>query len=307
MKALSKGRNSLVNKHENFGLVFLIPWMIGFAVFFLFPFLWSVILSFQKVEFLQTGGFSTTFIGFENYITALTRDEKFLPLATGSIIDLFIDVPVCLVFSFFVAVLLRQKFFGNAIAKAVFFLPVILGTGVFLSVQADTSAVSGMALDASMEEGVASMSALQGFNIINLLQEIGIPKTITEYIAGPVDEIYNVISLSGVQIFIFLAGLNSIPAAVYEAAYIEGASGWVAFWKITFPMVSPVIIVNVVYSLIDNFTMSTNQTMTYIFDTAFSNFDYGLSNAMAWLYCLVLAILVGLSMLFISKKVVYQS
>ncbi|MBR2338933.1 MAG: sugar ABC transporter permease [Clostridia bacterium] len=302
-----KPKKSLVRRHDNFGFVFLIPWMIGFTVFFLYPFLRSVLLSVQKVEFLPGGGFSTTFVGIENYITALTRDEKFLPLAAGSVLDLFINVPVCLVFSFFVAVLLRQKFFGNALVKAVFFLPVILGTGVFLSVQTETAAVSGMSLDSAMEEGVASLETLQSMNILNLLQDIGIPASITEYIAGPVEQIYSVISLSGVQIFIFLAGLNSIPPSVYEAAYIEGASGWVAFWKITFPMVSPIIIVNVVYSLIDNFTMSTNETMGYIFDAAFSNFDYGLSNAMAWLYCLVLAIFVGLSVALISKKVVYQS
>ena len=129
----------------------------------------------------------------------------------------------------------------------------------------------------------------------------------TEYITGPVDRIYSVISLSGVQIFIFLAGLNGISPSVYEAAYIEGASGWVAFWKITFPMVSPIIVVNVVYSLIDNFTMSTNETMTYIFDTAFSTFDYGLSGAMAWIYCAVLALVVGAAMLLISRRVVYQN
>ena len=148
---------ALSKNHDNFGLVFLIPWLIGFTMFFLYPFLRSVLLSVQKVEFLQGGGFSTTFVGLENYITALTRDEEFLPLAAGSVLELFINVPVCLVFSFFVAVLLRQKFRGNAIAKAIFFLPVILGTGVFLSVQTDTSAVSGMAVDATMQEGVASM------------------------------------------------------------------------------------------------------------------------------------------------------
>ena len=276
-------------------------------MFFLYPFLRAVLLSLQKVTFLSDGGFSTAFIGVDNYLVALTKDEKFLPLAAGSILDLFINVPVCLIFSFFVAVLLRQKFRGNSLVKAIFFLPVILGTGVFLSVQTDTSAVSGMALDSAMQEGIGSMQMLQSMNLVNILQDIGIPASVTEYITGPVDRIYNVISLSGVQIFIFLAGLNAISPSVYEAAYIEGASGWVAFWKITFPMVSPVIVVNVVYSLIDNFTMSTNETMTYIFDTAFSNFDYGLSSAMAWLYCLVLAIIVGIAMLVISKRVVYQS
>lgn len=306
MKKTDKS-GSLLRRRDSFGLVFLTPWLIGFLMFFLYPFLRAVLLSLQKVTFLSDGGFSTAFIGVDNYLVALTKDEKFLPLAAGSILDLFINVPVCLIFSFFVAVLLRQKFRGNSLVKAIFFLPVILGTGVFLSVQTDTSAVSGMALDSAMQEGIGSMQMLQSMKLVNILQDIGIPASVTEYITGPVDRIYNVISLSGVQIFIFLAGLNAISPSVYEAAYIEGASGWVAFWKITFPMVSPVIVVNVVYSLIDNFTMSTNETMTYIFDTAFSNFDYGLSSAMAWLYCLVLAIIVGIAMLVISKRVVYQS
>ena len=306
MKKTDKS-GSLLRRRDSFGLVFLTPWLIGFLMFFLYPFLRAVLLSLQKVTFLSDGGFSNAFIGVDNYLVALTKDEKFLPLAAGSILDLFINVPVCLIFSFFVAVLLRQKFRGNSLVKAIFFLPVILGTGVFLSVQTDTSAVSGMALDSAMQEGIGSMQMLQSMNLVNILQDIGIPASVTEYITGPVDRIYNVISLSGVQIFIFLAGLNAISPSVYEAAYIEGASGWVAFWKITFPMVSPVIVVNVVYSLIDNFTMSTNETMTYIFDTAFSNFDYGLSSAMAWLYCLVLAIIVGIAMLVISKRVVYQS
>lgn len=306
MKKTDKS-GSLLRRRDSFGLVFLTPWLIGFLMFFLYPFLRAVLLSLQKVTFLSDGGFSTAFIGVDNYLVALTKDEKFLPLAAGSILDLFINVPVCLIFSFFVAVLLRQKFRGNSLVKAIFFLPVILGTGVFLSVQTDTSAVSGMALDSAMQEGIGSMQMLQSMNLVNILQDIGIPASVTEYITGPVDRIYNVISLSGVQIFIFLAGLNAISPSVYEAAYIEGASGWVAFWKITFPMVSPVIVVNVVYSLIDNYTMSTNETMTYIFDTAFSNFDYGLSSAMAWLYCLVLAIIVGIAMLVISKRVVYQS
>ena len=282
MKKTDKS-GSLLRRRDSFGLVFLTPWLIGFLMFFLYPFLRAVLLSLQKVTFLSDGGFSTAFIGVDNYLVALTKDEKFLPLAAGSILDLFINVPVCLIFSFFVAVLLRQKFRGNSLVKAIFFLPVILGTGVFLSVQTDTSAVSGMALDSAMQEGIGSMQMLQSMNLVNILQDIGIPASVTEYITGPVDRIYNVISLSGVQIFIFLAGLNAISPTVYEAAYIEGASGWVAFWKITFPMVSPVIVVNVVYSLIDNFTMSTNETMTYIFDTAFSNFDYGLSSAMALL------------------------
>lgn len=304
---MKKTKTNLLRRRDAFGLVFMIPWIIGFLMFFLYPFIHSVILSFQKVTFLPGGGFATDFVGIENYTTALAKDQFFLQYAASSLAQLFINVPVCLVFSFFVAVLLRQKFRGNFIVKAIFFLPVILGTGVFLSVQTNTAGVSGMALEGAMEEGVNSMGMLQSVNIVNILQDIGIPEDLTKYITGPVDSIYNVISLSGVQIFIFLAGLNAISPSVYEAAYIEGASGWVAFWKITFPMVSPVIVVNVVYSLIDNFTMSTNETMNYIFDMAFEQFNYGVSSAMSWIYCVVLAILVGAAVLLISKKVVYQA
>ena len=302
-----KRSGSLLRRRDSFGLVFMIPWIVGFLMFFLYPFLRSVLLSLQKVTFLPGGGFSAEWVGLQNYITALTKDQNFLPMAAGSLVDLLVNVPVCLVFSFFVAVLLRQKFFGNAAVKAIFFLPVILGTGVFLSVQTNNAAVGNAAIDSAIQEGAGAMTMLQSMNIVKILQDIGVPSAVTAYITGPVGRIYSVISLSGVQIFIFLAGLNGISPSVYEAAYIEGASGWVAFWKITFPMVSPIIVVNVVYSLIDNFTMSTNETMTYIFDTAFSTFDYGLSGAMAWIYCAVLALVVGAAMLLISRRVVYQN
>ena len=296
-----------LNKREYFGFVFAAPWLIGFLLFFIYPFVDSLILSFQKVLFDQgqAGGFSSQFLGWGNYITAVTKDEKYIPLVLESVVNMLINVPVCLVLSFFIAVLLNQKFRGNYIVKAFFFLPVILGTGVFLQAQMSVSSVQGLALNSAMNEGVDSMKAIQGFNIAKLLQDIGVPGDFVGYISAPVARIYSVITMSGVQIFIFLAGLNSINPSVYEAAYIEGASGWESFWKITFPMVSPVIIVNVVYSIIDSFTAAGNSIMQYLYDMAFTGFDYGLSSAMSWIYCLILAIVVGLSVFLISRKTVY--
>ncbi len=298
-----KVSSSLNKRRDAFGWVFMIPWVIGFLLFFLYPFLHSIILSFQKINFLQGGGYGSSFIGVENYVSALTKDENFIPTVAESLLNLLIDVPVCLVFAFFVAVLLNQKFHGNFIAKTIFFLPVILGTGVFLSIQTSTSAVSGMAVDSAMNEGTGSMQMLQSMNIVSILNDIGIPAEITGYITKPVDRIYSIITMSSVQIFLFLTGLKSISPSLYEAAHVEGASGWVAFWKITFPMVSPIIVVNVVYSLIDNFTMSSNKAMEYIYDMAFKEFDYGLSNAMAWLYCSILTIIVGITVTVINKRV----
>ncbi len=297
--------DKLTRKRNMFGLVFLIPWLVGFLLFFCYPLVHSAVISFQKVSFLPGGGLSAQWVGFENFISALTRDENFIRYAAQSLLDLVINVPVCLVFSFFVAVLLHQKFHGNFIVKSIFFLPVILGTGLFLSVNeqfANDTAVQG-----AMEEGANSLGFLQSMNIVELLNDIGIPSNVTEYITGPVDRIYSVISMSSIQIFVFLAGLNSINSSLYEAAYVEGANGWTSFWKITFPLVSPVMVINVVYSLIDNFTMSTNVTMNYAWDVSFQNFDLGLAGAMMWLYCLTLAVIVGAAVFLISKRVVYQS
>lgn len=299
------GSDKLVRKRNLFGLVFLIPWLIGFLLFFCGPLVRAAAISFQKVTFLPGGGFSTQWVGLGNYISALTRDENFIRYASQSLLDLLVDVPVCLVFSFFVAVLLHQKFHGNFIVKAIFFLPVILGTGLFLSVNAQFS--SDAAIQGAMEEGVNSLGFLKSMSIVTMLNDIGIPPSLTDYITGPVDRIYSVISMSSIQIFVFLAGLNAISPSLYEAAYVEGANGWTSFWKITFPLVSPVMIVNVVYSLIDNFTMSTNVTMNYAWNVSFKIFDLGLAGAMMWLYCLVLALIVGAAVLLLSKRVVYQS
>lgn len=298
------GGGKLVRRRNLFGLVFLIPWLIGAILFFGYPLLYSLWVSFQEVTFLRGGGLATAYVGFANYIDALTKDENFIRYASSTLLSLAVDVPVCLVFSFFVAVLLHQKFHGNFIAKAIFFLPVILGTGLFLSI---TSSGQYGSVQSTVEDGITSTGLFQSVNLANVLEDIGVPDNLTAYITGPVDQIYNVISQSGIQIFVFLAGLNAINASLYEAAYVEGANGWTAFWKITFPMVSPVIIINVVYSLIDNYTKSNNATMNYAWSVAFSSFNFGLANAMLWFYCLVLAIVVSVVFLIISKRVVYQS
>lgn len=119
------------------------------------------------------------------------------------------------------------------------------------------------------------------------------------------DRIYEIVSASGVQILVFLAGLQSISPSLFEASNIEGATGWENFWKITFPMVSPLILVNTVYSIIDSLTNSSNVVMGMIRDTAFASNDFGLSSAMAWLYFLAILAIVGIVVKLVSKVVFY--
>jgi len=134
--------------------------------------------------------------------------------------------------------------------------------------------------------------------------EVGVSETIVLYLTGAVDRIYQIISESGVQILIFLAGIQTISPQLYEASKIEGATGYEAFWKITFPMVSPLILVNVVYTIIDSF--SRNAMTDLIISTGFDNFDFGLSSAMAWIYFAVVMLILLITTYFVSKRVFYQ-
>lgn len=255
---------------------------------------------------LKPAGYVMTFNGLHNYTSALTEDAYFSKYMVQSVVDLLINVPIIMVFGFFAAVLLKQKFHGNAIVKVIFFLPVILGAGVFLSYQGDSMKIQNVTIEAAKQEGISAMQLLHSINITTILQNIGIPQAAVDYIVKPVNRIYSVISQSGVQTFIFLAALNSISPSIYEASYMEGASGWETFWKITFPMVSPMILVNFVYTIVDTFTASNNVTMNYISGIAFSQFDFGLSSAMSWIFCMVLVASIMIVSYFVSKRVFYN-
>lgn len=296
---------TLTGRRRYHGFLFVLPWFIGFLLFFLYPLGHSFIMSLNKID-LKPTGYEMNFSGLTNFTTALTEDAYFSKYMVQSVVDLIINVPIVMVFSFFAAVLLKQKFHGNTIVKVIFFLPVILGAGVFLSYQGDAMGVQNVTIEAAKEEGVASIGLLQSFDITTVLHNIGLSDMMISYIVEPIGRIYSVISQSGVQIFIFLAALNSIAPSLYEASYMEGASGWETFWKITFPMVSPMILVNFVYSIVDTFTAANNVTMNYIKDMAFANFDMGLSSAMSWIFCFILIAIIGIVSYFVSKRVFYN-
>lgn len=297
---------TLVQKKSIHGLLFISPWIIGFLLFFLYPIIHSLTLSVNKIK-MQPTGYEKEYLGIKNYVDALTVDPQFIRHLYSAITNMLIDVPIVLVFSFFVAVLLKKKFIGSSLAKAVFFLPVILGSGVFLMYQSQLAGVQNVTIEAAKQEGTQAIQILQSINIEKYILEMGISPEMMNYITGPIDKIYSVISASGVQIFIFLAGLHSIPPQIFEACYIEGATGWETFWKITFPMISPLILVNTIYSIVDSFTSFKNVPMNYLYQMAFDKFEFGLSAAMSWIYFAVLAAILGMTGYMISKKVFYHT
>lgn len=294
-------RLGLTQKRAMMGYLFVLPFIIGLLVFFMYPIVQSIVFSLNKLEVTE-GGYTLTSVGIENYRRALFVHANYNRNLIEAITNMATNTPLIIIFSFFAASLLNQKFKGRSIARAMFFLPVILTSGVLLTID------SGDLLQSSL--GTTQIDNTQGafraVELARLLLQSRLNPRFIDYIVSAVNRIYEIVSSSGVQILIFLAGLQSISPSLFEASNIEGATGWENFWKITFPMVSPLILVNTVYSVIDALTNSNNTVITLIRDTAFFYNEYGFSAAMAWIYFAAVMAVVGVIIWIISKFVFYQ-
>ncbi len=303
IKRNGKWHLSLTGKEAMAGILFIMPFLIGFFGIFLPMIVESIHFSFSNMEVSSTGYTLTKAAdnGLEHYLRALTIDPDFnLDLLKG-IGQMVVQVPLVIIFSFFAATLINQKFHGSAIARSIFFFPVILTSGVILGLEN-----SDLLVQTLSNTGVSADEAQSMFNIaIFLSKYTNLPGLVVDFLAGAVNGIYGIVTASGVQILIFLAGLQSISPSLYEASSMEGATAWENFWKITFPMISPIILVNSVYTIIDLFTNETNEMMKTIKTTIFNDVKYGLGSAMAWIYFICIAVILVIAGGLISRKVFY--
>jgi ABC-type sugar transport system permease subunit len=296
-------RFTLTRRRAVLGYVFILPWLLGFMFLFATPLVQSLQFSLSELK-IAPGGYTLNYLGFKNYTDALSVDPNYNRILTESVTEMAWNVPMILFFSLFSAVLLNMKFKGRPIARAIFFLPVILASGAIATAQA-----SGLIqLTGSSEIAKELGQAQNGFDALSLvfmLSQAGMPDAFVNYIVDAVQRIYEIIRSSGVQILIFLAALQSVPATMYEVAKIEGATAYEAFWKITFPMVSPLILTNVIYTIIDSFTASRLTRTIYL--TAFQAQNFGLSAAMSWIYTFVISLVLVIVGVLISRKVFYYN
>ncbi len=282
------------------GYLFIMPFIIGFLVFMVQPLFQSLYMSLSTVK-VSTSGFESIFSGIENYKRAFLIDPDFTRLLTEELGKMIINSVAVMVFSFFVALILNQKFKGRAFVRAVFFLPVILSSGVILGVEYDNALLSGLQETIQQSANDSSISAV----IQNILVTSGIGTRAFEIVFDIVDGIYDVAITSGIQILIFLSALQTISESMYEAAAIEGCTAWESLWKITFPMVSSMLLVNWVYTIVDFCMRSDSEVMEKITEQMTLYMDYGFSSAMAWVYFVVIGAIIGVSALFLSKVVYY--
>ena len=299
MKKIKK-RTGLQKRTAIAGYLFISPFIVGFLMFMVKPFIQSMYMSFSEVG-LSAQGFSMTFIGLKNYLEAVTVDIDFNRLLAEEILEMLGMTLAIMVFSFFVALLINQKFKGRTLVRSIFFLPVILSSGVILSVEYDNT------LLASIAETIVEDSAFSNVSdvIEDVLDALGIGGALFDFVYTLVDSVYDIAITSGIQIIIFLSGLQTIPQAMYEAADIEGCTAWEKLWKITFPMISSLFLVNWIYTIVDFFMRSDNEIMEKISDTMLISMRYGFASAMAWIYFGIVLVIIGVSAFIISKAVYY--
>lgn len=270
---------TLAQRRALHGFIFISPWFIGFLVFMAKPFVDSFHISFNTVDMMA--GFSLKWVGFQNYVEAFTIDERFVPTLIRTVRDMLVNVPVILVFSLFTAFLTNQDLAGRTFFRGVFFLPVVIA--------------SGLVVEQLFRQGAGQLAGQS-----QTLAAIDLPGIVHMYL-GPaaqiildlLNRIVLVLWASGIQILLFLAGLQGISGTLYEAARCDGATDWELFWKITLPMLSPIALVTIIYSVVDSFTDKFNPMLDLIKNYAFTGqFRLGYAAAAGWVYFLVIFLII---------------
>ncbi len=311
LKVKKRKSKSLEKQKSTFGWLFILPFLLGFFLIYLPMIISSVQISFSSIAYEDIGQV-LTWVGFENYSKALLEEADFVKTLVECLGGMAFDIPAIIIFSLFMAIMLNQDMKGRAAFRAIFFVPVIVSTGIIESIDLqNTLAQIGEQVSQLGQEGVeGTVSA--GTEIINAIDverffgTMKIGAELAGVVSGWANNVYSIVNRSGVQMLIFLAALQSISPSIYESCKVEGATGWETFWKITFPMISPMILVNLVYTIIDSFTTKSNVMMSFI--TTASNEANGkpIGTAMAWLYFLIVIIILAVCAAFASLFVFYQ-
>ena len=299
-------RMTLSQKRGLWGLVFLSPWLFGFFAFFLRPFWNTVRFAFSNVE-ISLGHIEMTFVGLDNFRRAFTVDTFFNQLMLTLAFPAMGMVAVVVIFSLLAAILINGKYPGRSVVRTIFFIPIIMGANI-----ATASMVGEDNVTQALMAGFTNVHIGGGDFFLQTLQATGLPVELTTFVNNAVNGIFEVLSQAGVPVLIFLAGLQSIPSSLYEVAKIEGCTAYESFWKVTLPMISPMILLSTVYTIIDLFsrhgTTVDGSEVTFfgrINLIGFSQGNFGLASSMVLVYIVACLLIIGLVTFFMSKVVFY--
>ncbi len=295
-----KKHYSLVRRQNRAGWLFVMPFVIGFLIFFAKPMIESFWYTLNDVTMGQNG-LETKWVGLGNFRYLLIEDSSFLRNLWTVTSQMLAQVAICTILSLFIAIVLVQNFRGRTVYRAIFFLPIIMTSGVVYSMVSSVVGSSGLS-------GTGNAYIYSSVSMTTLMQQGGVPTTFINLITQVIDAIFSMVVNCGVPILLYISGLQKIPQSAYEAARIEGASAWDIFWRITIPKIFPIIFLNVVYCVIDASTaygsqQGGNVMMAAIQQMGFGKtMKFGMSAAMAWMYFLVIALFLGLAWLTIGRR-----
>lgn len=294
----NKKHTSLKDQHAKWAWVFLAPWLIGILVFFVWPMAQSVVYSFSRLT-VTSSGFQLDWVALENYSYLFTKDTFFLPNLTQALGEVIPSVLMITAFSLFIAVILKEKFIGRSAARTVFFFPVMIASGVIITILKEQVMMS-----VSTSDNTAAY-LFQAPDLVATFAAFGLPDFVLTSITDIVNGFFDLTWKSGVQMLLLLSAINNIPQSFYEAAVLDGAGAWVKFWKITFPAITPSLLVVIIYTIIDSFLDYDNLVMSMI-RNYYQNNNYTYSATIGVIYFVCILALVGLVSLVMRKLVVYM-
>lgn len=289
-KTKNKGIEKLKNRY---GLIFVSPWIIGMLMFFVIPVIKSVIYSFSKVS-VYSGDIEMSFVGLANFRKILISDPHYIDQLVSSVSPLIYSLPIIILLSMVLAILLNQKFKGRLFFRALYFLPVIVATGAVIEYlfQTTRGGLTSIGVSDSFSAGMIDIS--------QIVEQLGFSGKTAEYIMTVINRIFDLIWSCGIQTVLFLAGLQSIPSSIYEASKVEGANKWEEFWFITFPSLSRITLLVLVFTMIELITDERTELVSRVYDTM-QTAVYDLSSAMIWFYFLVSGVIMAVIVILYNR------
>ncbi len=291
---MKRKQNGIESLKSRYGRQFVLIWEIGLVLFVIVPLIMSIAYSFSDVS-TEIWGIKMRFVGLKNYKDALFVDANYLDMMLASLSKLLYSVPAIFVVSLVIAILLNDEFKGRIIYRALYFFPVVIATGIVIKLVTRCTTAS-----LTSSSGVESDAAMSMISVSDIFSQLGLNGKFATYFQLAINEIFNLVWNSGIQIVLFISGLQSIPDSLYEVSKVEGATKWEEFWFITIPMLGRVIMLVVIFTIVELVNDTRNSIMSYIY-SLMATLQYGQTSAMLWIYFICAGAIVGLAMWLLFK------
>ncbi len=287
VKKVKKPRG-IESVRNSYGYKFIALWLIGQILFVIKPMIESITYSFSKVR-IAAGGLEQSFAGFENWKYMLNEDALYVENLRNGVTNMLTSLPIIVALSLVLAIILNQNFKGRLVFRAIFFLPLVIATPVIMEIlSSNWLQIPLFSMNSGAEYEYGGIIDFNG-----LLSGLNLPSQINDLFTEYLGNVFGLIWSCGIQIILFLSGLQSIPEQLYEVSRVEGATKWEEFWYVTVPMLKDVILLVLVYTMISLFTALDNPVIKQAYSVMQKQQSYDMSSAMLWGYFIIVGVILG--------------